>query len=118
MDTRRALCNHSFVNLSPLTPGVTNPNIPGCLPFDQGLTGHPNFPVTHLCPPDQLYFTQGPVLCSSHQDSASLLGTQGSLEEFERKCSVTIQALQGLLASHTQGCPAGPLYRVSLAPAC
>ena len=46
--------------------------------------------------PNQPCFPQGPALYSSLQDSASLLGTQSSEEQYERKFSAKIQALQGL----------------------
>ena len=56
------------------------------------LTGYPlPTPI-----PDQPCVPQGPALHASLQDSASLLGTQSSEEQFERKFSAKIQALRGL----------------------
>ncbi|XP_048647014.1 inactive serine/threonine-protein kinase TEX14-like isoform X1 [Marmota marmota marmota] len=50
----------------------------------------------------------GPALPSSFQESASLLGTQSSEEQFERKFSVKIQALQGLLQHPHRVAPLDP----------
>lgn len=46
--------------------------------------------------------------CSSLQDSASLPRTQGSVEQFERRPSATMQALQGLWCHTHRAAPLGP----------
>lgn len=93
-----------------LSPQLSPIRFPGCLSSDQGhpspLPGTPA--VSSLVTCDQPYFPQGPALHSSLQDSASLLGSQGSVEQFERKFSAKIQTLQENVVAHTQGCPAGP----------